>query len=120
MPAHYYAMPIHMLAPDAPPFIPFSNLSSRADLISLEAARRDPAIVYGSFDRLSSPTGSLTTSPTAVSGRARKGSSASMASNASASEDSDDSAGVASPGPEPGRHLVKVRSCSRVRRVEAD
>ncbi|EKM55832.1 uncharacterized protein PHACADRAFT_28838 [Phanerochaete carnosa HHB-10118-sp] len=48
----YYAMPIHMLAPEAPPFIPFSNLNSRPDLISLEDARRDPAIVYGSFDRL--------------------------------------------------------------------
>ena len=43
----YYATPIHMIAPEAPPFIPFSNLKDRADLISLEEARRDPSIVYG-------------------------------------------------------------------------
>ncbi|GJE97919.1 hypothetical protein PsYK624_141410 [Phanerochaete sordida] len=49
----YYAMPVHMLAPEAPPFIPFSNMNARSDLISLDDARRDPAIVYGSFDRLS-------------------------------------------------------------------
>ena len=49
----YYATPVHMLAPEAPPFIPFSNLNDRAGLVSLEDARCNPSIVYGAFERLS-------------------------------------------------------------------
>ena len=59
----YYATPIHMLAPEAPPFIPFSNLKDRPDLISLEDARQNPSIVYGSFERLSRQTPTSPVSP---------------------------------------------------------
>ncbi|KIP12392.1 hypothetical protein PHLGIDRAFT_113867 [Phlebiopsis gigantea 11061_1 CR5-6] len=59
----YYATPIHMLAPEAPPFIPFSSLKDRPDLISLEDARQNPSIVYGSFERLSRQTPVSTGSP---------------------------------------------------------
>lgn len=44
-------MPSSMTPPPPPTHIPFSSLHNRPGLISLDAARQDPAIVYRSFDR---------------------------------------------------------------------
>ena len=61
-------MPASMIAPPPPTHIPFSSLHNQAGLISLDAARQDPAVVYRSFDRMhpSSVPSVTVTAPTPV------------------------------------------------------